>query len=78
MKYLEIKYLDDVPFNSGGQQAIKNAVAQNGSASVLNNNGINLIDAVTDLPIPNTNSNLTFTLVQKLCVNATDLNLIVN
>ncbi|MEA5457621.1 hypothetical protein VB796_01145 [Arcicella sp. LKC2W] len=73
-KYIDIKYLDDVPYNPGGQTAIKNAMAT-GNANVTNTTGMNLINEITGLPIPNTNGQLTITSVEKLSVKVSDLDL---
>lgn len=54
VKYIEIKYLDDVPYNSGGQQSVKNVVTQNGSATVINTSNANLFDEISQQGIPNT------------------------
>lgn len=78
IKYIDVKYLDDVPFNSGGQSAIKAAVSANGSTTVVNTTRLNLIDALTDLGIPSTAGNLTITSVEKLSVKVSDLGLIIN
>jgi hypothetical protein len=75
-KYIDIKYLDDVPYNPGGQTAIKNAMAT-GNANVTNTTGVNLIDIATGVQIPNTNGQLTITSVEKLSVRISDLDLII-
>ncbi len=78
IKYIDVKYLDDVPFNSGGQSAIKAAVSANGNTTVVNTTGLNLTDALSNLGIPSTAGNLTITSVEKLSVKVSDLGLIIN
>lgn len=77
INYIEVKYLDDVPFNSCGQSAIKAAVSANGSTTVTNMTNSNLMDYL-DIPILGTSGNLTITSVGKLSVKVSDLGLIVH
>lgn len=77
IKYIDVKYLDDVPFNSGGQSAIKNAVSTNGSTTVVNTTNVDLFDEIAQAAIPNTSGNLTITSVEKLSVKVSDLGLII-
>lgn len=77
IKYIDVKYLDDVPFNSGGQSTVKAAVSSSGSATVTNMTNSNLMDYL-DIPIPGTSGNLTITSVEKLTVKVADLGLIVH
>lgn len=77
IKYIDVKYLDDVPFNSGGQSAVNSAVSSNGSATVLNSTNGDLFDEIAQASIPNTSGNLTVTTVEKLSVKVSDLDLII-
>ncbi len=77
IKYIDVKYLDDVPFNSGGQSAVKAAVLANGSTTVVNTTNANLFDEIAQAAIPNTSGNLTITSVEKLSIQVSDLGIII-
>ncbi|MCD4668612.1 MAG: hypothetical protein K8R44_08545 [Sulfurimonas sp.] len=50
VQYLEVKYLEDVPFNPGGQRTVYNTVQNNGSANVTKANPDKIIRDVLNNP----------------------------
>jgi len=77
IQYLEIKYIEDVSFNTGGQKTLYDAVKNNGQASVNKVVNSNIVDVFNN-PLPaKWQSNFDVNLVEKLTVKF-NLDLVIN